>query len=899
MKKKTLLAVFAALTIAASSAALASCDALTEIPVVGPIIGNIIGVKKEAVSLNVKTKPSKMEYIVGEKFDPKGMEVEVVYKDGSTELVTDYTYDIQGALELKNTSITITWGELKTVVRIKISDPVVKVEKASDPTDLEYGLGEKFNPAGMQLKITYHSGKEETVDASKLSGIKYSYDESVGLTTDDAVLTVEYAGFEFKLNLQLDYKIYVEAEYGLLNGAEPDSSSTNNGGNYGMDAALANAQEGAQQLFEAQLKADFALAELKKDESFDAEALAAQTVTLSTGAVRDGLYNAIIEWIAANGEAVTAYTASDEYKAAVEAYLASTQYEIDTNQYRASNDIYLGGLSKGSIVTFSFEADKAGKSDIAFRMSSAWLYEANSWNPIVMHDVQFNVLCEFYVNGIKYDIPDDIVLEGGRTADGSTCQNLWVNWQEVEFDDIDVVSGRNVVELRVLNHKLVSPAQPGYSFSANVDSLVIVPQGDLALNPYRGKIDAEYAATSAKLVAEGGKAQVVIEGTVSGVSGYAGDLVNVVLSSGSTANAGAALVKTGDGKFSAVVDVTEGDLGSYRLIVDGKALKAADVTFTAANVSAGANSFKIAANEDGEIVLTIDSDTKIVVNSATMPDDPVVDLRQDGDKVYVVIGGGTVDYVVSGYTAEEAKPVIEEAIVALFYMDFQRNGGSWDQPLGKNFHTVNLLADNKFEIVMDVTNASNFPNVQLMLHFVHRNADGSVGSGGALDFKPEIDTFEKAFTVGSYKYTFTYDKSNCFGLSYLVVSEVGAPRFSVRNIALEERDGKATLVLTGTHENCTEELMNTWVIDGEVSGRVVFSRTIDLKEDGSFEVVVDINEVPANGFYYLHAGFAAEPDNLEEGVAAIVEGKSELTVGTRKYVLGAQWSVRGVTITAA
>ncbi len=901
MKKRTVLALFAALTMSVSSMAVfSSCDVIEGIPVVGPFISGLFGAKKEAKSLSVKTKPTKTEYLVGEKFDPKGMEIEVVYSDKTTEVITEYEYSPKGELSLTDKKIKITSGELETTLTIKVSDPVTAIEKVTNPTKTEYRLAEKFDPAGMQLKVTYHSGKVETIDATKLSGLKYNYDEEIGLTTENSTLIATYGDIQFEIQLQLDYRVYIEAEYGLLNGAEPNSSTTNDGGNYGMDAALANAQEGAQQLFEAQLKADFALAELKKDPTFDAEALEATTVTLSTGAERDGLYNAIIEWIAANQEAVTAYTETDEYKKAVEDYLASEQYVADSNQYRASNDIYLGGLGKGSIVTFSFEADEAGKSDIAFRMAGAWLYEASSWNPIVMKDLQFNVLCEFYVNGIKYEIPDSVILPGGRTADGSTCQNLWVNWQEVDFEGIDVVEGRNVIELRVLYHNLKSPAQPSYSFSANVDSLVVTPKDGIEVNPYRGKLDAEYAANAVKIEEKDGKAQVVIDGEIEGLNGYAGDLVNITLYSGTTANAGAALVKTSAGKFNALVDVTAGDLGTYKIMVDGKAVKAADLTFTAGTISIGANSYVLGTNENGEVILTIDSMKKIVVNSATMPEDPTVDLVAEGDKVYVVIGGGTVDYEVKGYSAEEAEPVIEEAIAALYYMDFQRNGGSWDNPIGKNFHKANLLENNKFEMLLDVTDAANFEGVQLMLHFVHKNADGSVGTGGELDFKPSIPDFTKSVTVGTVQYTLTLDAATetCFGLPFVVAEKIGQPKVTIKNVVLEERGGKAVMVLTGTAVNVTEAIMATYVIDGEATqGRVVFAYTYTLGADGALEIVIDCSDIAIDGFYYMHAGFGEEPGNLEGTV--LVEGKSELTVGNRKYVLGEQWSCRGITITEA
>ncbi len=859
---------------------------------------------KEIDSIDVTTNPTKMEYLVGELFDPTGMVVEVEYTDGSTKEIKDYTYSPEGPLEEGKRTITITWGEYKTNLRITLTDPITKVEKISDPTRLSYGLGEKFDPTGMQFKITYHSGKVDTADVSELTGVEYSYNTEAGLTTADGTIKVTYGGFDFDVKLDLDYRVYIEAEYGLLNGVEPNSSSTSNGGNYGLDSTKVDAEEGVLQLYEAQLKADFALTELKKNAEFDEEALKATTVTLDSGAVIDGLYNAIINWVAdeANAEVIATYVESDQYKTAVEAYVESAEYAALVEQYTATNDIYLGGLGQGNVVTFAFSSNAEGKSNIAFRMSSAWLYIDNgNWNPIMMNDVQFNKLCEFYVNGVKYDIPDSVILEGGRTADGSTCQSLWVCWKEVMFENVDVIEGRNIIEIRVLRHGLVSPAQPSYSFSCNLDSLVVEPKDGLEINPFTGTTEATFKTTKVEVVQNGEKANLIVTGNVEGMKGYIGDLLFTSLFSGTTAQADSATVEVVGDKFTATFDITQADLATYSLLINEVPVTSQGVEVTAKTVTIGTMIYTLALNDQNQVTVTVDSTTKIVVNSVEFNATAVgLEVDEANGKVYVVISGGKADYTVVGYTAEEAKPLLEQAITALYYTDFQTNGGAWGQPLGNNFHTVKLAEDKTFQVLLDVTGApAIIGSDQIMLHFVQRNADGSVGEGGALDFKPEhLETFAVSVTLGNSKYNLTYDKSNCFGLVYLTTEDMAADMFQYTSVALEERGGKAVIVLKGQYRGYTAEDMVNFVIDGEVSGRVKTTYTYTLNADGTFEIVVDLSVFTTYGsFYYLHAGFAETPADISAASTPIVEGKGTITVGNYTYTLGEQWGVRGVTIT--
>lgn len=58
--------------------------------------------------LIITRQPNKLEYLVSEAFEPAGLELELQYTDGSSEHVSDYTYEPLGALTLDDTTVTVT-----------------------------------------------------------------------------------------------------------------------------------------------------------------------------------------------------------------------------------------------------------------------------------------------------------------------------------------------------------------------------------------------------------------------------------------------------------------------------------------------------------------------------------------------------------------------------------------------------------------------------------------------------------------------------------------------------------------------------------------------------------------------------------------------------------------------
>lgn len=70
-----------------------------------------ITVTKVLTSISVTAQPNKLNYLVGQLFNPAGMVVTAYYNNGSSAAVSNYTYSPTGALSAGNTSITISYSE--------------------------------------------------------------------------------------------------------------------------------------------------------------------------------------------------------------------------------------------------------------------------------------------------------------------------------------------------------------------------------------------------------------------------------------------------------------------------------------------------------------------------------------------------------------------------------------------------------------------------------------------------------------------------------------------------------------------------------------------------------------------------------------------------------------------
>ena len=69
----------------------------------------------------ITTAPTKTAYEVGDTFDPAGMVVTANYDDGTSQVITDYTYAPNGALAATDTAVTVSYSDKQTAQTITVS----------------------------------------------------------------------------------------------------------------------------------------------------------------------------------------------------------------------------------------------------------------------------------------------------------------------------------------------------------------------------------------------------------------------------------------------------------------------------------------------------------------------------------------------------------------------------------------------------------------------------------------------------------------------------------------------------------------------------------------------------------------------------------------------------------
>ena len=136
--------------------------------------------KVEIARLSV-TPPTKVEYEVGEAFDATGMVVKAIYTDGTDKTLTSSEYALSGFSSATPglVTVTVTYNEVTEKFGVAIFDKeapetALAIRILSAPDQQFYNVSEAFDATGLEVEVTYSTGRKEVLDASEyeLSGFK-------------------------------------------------------------------------------------------------------------------------------------------------------------------------------------------------------------------------------------------------------------------------------------------------------------------------------------------------------------------------------------------------------------------------------------------------------------------------------------------------------------------------------------------------------------------------------------------------------------------------------------------------------------------------------------------------------------------------------------------------------
>ncbi len=153
---------------------------------------------RTVTAIKVTEPPAKKNYIAGEKFNRKGMEVTAYYNDGDSSLISNFATD-DNVLVAGQTEEYVTYDNLYATTPINVIDRVITGIKVTEqPTKTSYVAGQEFNSNGMVVKATYSDGTEENVTS-------YNYSPAI-MTAGTSNVIITYNNFYASVSVSVASK---------------------------------------------------------------------------------------------------------------------------------------------------------------------------------------------------------------------------------------------------------------------------------------------------------------------------------------------------------------------------------------------------------------------------------------------------------------------------------------------------------------------------------------------------------------------------------------------------------------------------------------------------------------------------------------------------------------------
>lgn len=133
---------------------------------------------KTLQSITIQSKPNKVSYKEGEKFNTEGMKIVANYSDGTSKEVTGYTYSPNGELKEGDSKITISYTEGGVTKTVTQTITVTKEEKEPVVEDEE----DKKDKEDKEDKNKGNKQEEDKKDKEKDEDKTTVYDEKLPYT---------------------------------------------------------------------------------------------------------------------------------------------------------------------------------------------------------------------------------------------------------------------------------------------------------------------------------------------------------------------------------------------------------------------------------------------------------------------------------------------------------------------------------------------------------------------------------------------------------------------------------------------------------------------------------------------------------------------------------------------
>ena len=113
----------------------------------------------------VASKPSKVNYFVGDTLDTTGLKLTATYSNGTTQTITGgFTCTPTALASAGMQTVTVNYGGKTATFAVNVQDVTLSgIAIASNPTKTSYYVGDTLDTTGLKLTATYNNGTTQTI----------------------------------------------------------------------------------------------------------------------------------------------------------------------------------------------------------------------------------------------------------------------------------------------------------------------------------------------------------------------------------------------------------------------------------------------------------------------------------------------------------------------------------------------------------------------------------------------------------------------------------------------------------------------------------------------------------------------------------------------------------------
>lgn len=376
--------------------------------------------------LEIETPPDKTVYVSGERFDKTGMTLRATYEDGSEEIVTDgFRVSPSGRLSVADESVKVTYNKATFDYPITVGAPKAVLMEIKEMPRTEYDEGERFDPTGMVIEVTYSDGSVSTASA-------YDYTPKGELTAENESVTITCEGLTETIPITV-----TEVPLRISVTTDPAKTVYDAGENFDPAGMVVTKYEDGKPT----------VLGTEEYEVLGGDNLAVGSiVTVRLLGTEVNITTTVPVNVVSDIDAKPDMVLNDDGAPVDRENILGTNATI--NGLSNEGD-YLGNFIQGDRLTFKFDSSNALKATLTIRASSTWTeqYSAiNKYWPMIVNDMVANKVFEVYVNDNRVSIADDVLIFGGSTSDVNGDVTMFAQYSDIELANVDLIAGENVVE---------------------------------------------------------------------------------------------------------------------------------------------------------------------------------------------------------------------------------------------------------------------------------------------------------------------------------------------------------------------------------------------------------------------------------------------------------------------